>query len=288
VQATLVEEPFTPVARSPTRLLEGVGLGDAPPLMGYVSTQPRESSEVLLESTNGAPVLARWRYGLGTAAVFTSDAKDRWAAEWLGWRGFGPFWARLVRSAVRREPAAATLTVAREGGRLNAVAHLRDARGRPREGLRLRLVARRDDGFERPVPLLQVGLGRYEADVSLPRLAEAGWRFRVSGSGEPAPEAALTPLLEAERRLAPPDAETLARIAASTGGRFGPDAETALLHRGTAGRVPTALLPWLAAGALLAWLLDIGVRRGPWFWRRWAGEAEALGARAAPTGISSR
>src|SRR5690606_362154 len=48
------------------------------------------------------PLLATWPYGLGRTAVFASDAKDRWASRWVSWRGYGPFWTRVVR-AVRRQ-----------------------------------------------------------------------------------------------------------------------------------------------------------------------------------------
>jgi uncharacterized membrane protein len=281
VQATLVEEPFSPIPRQPTELLTGVDLGRAPPLLGYVSTQPRDAAEVLLESATGAPVLARWRYGLGTALVFTSDAKDRWAAGWLGWSGYGRFWAQLVRSALRRVPPDARLEVRRAGEQLRAVLTLRDAEGRPRDGLRLRLAVRGEGGDERLLPLPQVGLGRYEATATLAEGVGAALRFRALGTGAEEPVAALAASFPAERRLGPPDAETLGRIAAFTGGRFGPSPETALQRDGEQGRVPTPLLPWLSGAALVAWLLDVAVRRGPWFWRRWAGEAETLGARRA-------
>jgi len=281
VQATLVEEPFRPVLRQPSAVLEGLDLAGAPPLLGYVSTQPRDAAEVLLESANGAPVLARWRFGLGTAVAFTSDAKDRWAADWLEWPGYGRFWGQVVRDALRSQPAPRTLEVTRDGDRAHAVATLRDSAGQPRDGLRLLLAAVRDDGFEQTVPLPQVGLGRYATELPLPG-GGSGWRFRVvGGGGEDAPEAALAPRLASERRLAPLDAEALSRIAALTGGRFGPAAETALRERGETARVPTPLLPWLAGAALVVWLLDVAVRRAPWFWRRWAGEAEPLGARPA-------
>jgi hypothetical protein len=34
-------------------------------------------------------------------AAFTSDAKARWASEWLGWPGYGKFWGQIARMLVR-------------------------------------------------------------------------------------------------------------------------------------------------------------------------------------------
>ena len=39
----------------------------------------------------------RWQYGLGRAAVFSSDAKSRWAASWLTWPGFDRLWTNIFR-----------------------------------------------------------------------------------------------------------------------------------------------------------------------------------------------
>ncbi len=63
-----------------------------PPLLGYVVTRAKPTSELILASESGDPLLTWWRYGLGWSVAFTSDAKPRWAAEWLSWQGFGRFW----------------------------------------------------------------------------------------------------------------------------------------------------------------------------------------------------
>ena len=67
----------------------------------------------------GEPLLATWRYGLGQTAAFTSDAEARWAGEWLGWDGYGKFWAQVVRGLLRQSEAATFQVHATEidGGR---------------------------------------------------------------------------------------------------------------------------------------------------------------------------
>ena len=97
----LVEEQVGVHVQKRAELLDGVGIESAPPLRGYVSTKPKPLADVILVSDLGEPILARWRVGLGQAAAFTSDVKNRWAINWLKWPGYGKFWAHLVRSTMR-------------------------------------------------------------------------------------------------------------------------------------------------------------------------------------------
>src|SRR5688572_31980886 len=46
---------------------------------------------------------ARWRVGTGWVVAWTSDVKNRWAADWLGWGGYPKFWAQIVRTAMRHK-----------------------------------------------------------------------------------------------------------------------------------------------------------------------------------------
>src|SRR5262249_58466698 len=90
----------------PTEPFKGIYLKTAPTLLGYVAKKAKDPSEVLLEAPamgdKPDPLLARWQYGLGKTAAFTSDLKDRWAVEWLRWNGYSKFWSQLVRETMRR------------------------------------------------------------------------------------------------------------------------------------------------------------------------------------------
>ncbi|PYS49596.1 MAG: hypothetical protein DMG13_23050, partial [Acidobacteria bacterium] len=99
---TLREESFRPVVKKSVEAFKGIGFEKAPPLLGYVATKSKDTSEVLLESKRKDPILARWQYGLGKTAAFTSDLKDRWAVDWLRWSGYPKFWSQLVRETMRR------------------------------------------------------------------------------------------------------------------------------------------------------------------------------------------
>ena len=91
-KSAIIDEPFVPQVVKFTQVLQGIDLDLAPFLLGYVSTQPRPTAEVFLVSDRGDPVLGSWQYGLDRSVAFTSDAKARWATDWLEWPGYGQFW----------------------------------------------------------------------------------------------------------------------------------------------------------------------------------------------------
>src|SRR5262249_60929608 len=97
----MIEEPFRPVVRRRAEVLTGLDFASGPALKGFVAGKPKRFSEVLLEAKAGAPVLAETRYELGKTVAFLSDAKNRWASDWLTWPGYGKLWAQVVRAAAR-------------------------------------------------------------------------------------------------------------------------------------------------------------------------------------------
>jgi len=106
-QSSLIEEPFLAVPSASTPLLSGIDWSQAPLLLGYNSTKPKPTADILLATERGEPLLAVWRYGLGQAAAFTSDAKARWASEWMNWPGYTQFWSQVVRGVMRKTDQAA-------------------------------------------------------------------------------------------------------------------------------------------------------------------------------------
>src|SRR5438046_3343917 len=86
-------------------MMTTIKFDDAPFLLAYVTTRPKPTSELILTSEKGDPLLAWWRYGLGMSVAFTSDAKSRWAAEWLSWPGYSKFWAQVIRHTMRKSDA---------------------------------------------------------------------------------------------------------------------------------------------------------------------------------------
>ncbi len=270
-QQTLVEEPVDTKVNSPVEAFTGIDLASAPALRGYVSTQPKETAEVLLESESEAPILARWHYGLGKAAVFTSDVKNRWAADWLEWEGYGKFWSQLVRETMRRDSGdEVDFVVERVGNEAVVTVSAVTEEGLFRTGLEPHLEVVDPSGQGRALPFNQVGPGMYQARHVLTTSPDQPYMFRLSaGDLDDQSRAIFYPYTD-EYRLYPANAELLNAIAVQTGGKLLPENEEIFADYGEAALVPTPLWPLLATLGLLFYLLDIGLRRAPWFWKRFA------------------
>lgn len=275
LDATLVEEPFRPVVRQQARVLEGLDFDAAPELKGFVATLPKDTAEVLLEGPEEEPLLARWQYGLGRASMFTSDCKNRWAANWVEWDGYGKFWTQVVRDAMRRgKGAELEFEVARRGNRADVRLSLIDADGAFPTGVVPELEIRYA-GLVGRTAVRQTGPGRFEADVPLDLRPGDAARFRILGESLPEDltggadlERAIHLSYPDEYRFLPADEEGLAALAAETGGVLAPTRAEMLAARGDRVLRSRALWPLLAFLALLAYLLDLSVRRTPWLWSR--------------------
>ena len=264
----LSEKPFTPSVKDAS-LFEGVDLRSAPELSGYTGTKLKETATELMSTDKEEPLLATWPYGLGRTAVFASDAKDRWASRWIGWRGYGPFWTRVVR-AVRKQPAPAVQlsvdTERRPHGVVSATLQLtaRTTDGGYQNLLRPSFTVRGSNGAERRLDARQIAPGTYTADIVLD--GATGYSVTADGVESGAAAAAAPSLLIAsnypdEYRFRPADARTLSAMSVTTGGKYEPDA--AALRPGDADRssVPTRLWPLLLVLALAAYLADLLLRR---------------------------
>lgn len=271
VNESLVEEPVRAVPRRKAETIRGVDFEHAPPLRGYASTKLKDGAELTLSTETGAPLLARWQYGLGKAAVFTSDAKNRWAADWLGWPGYGKFWSQLVRETMRRDAGEdVNFEATRDGA--NAVIRLTalDAAGGFRNELRPRVKVTLPDGKTRTIDLSQAGPGRYEARMPMEAMGRAPWRFELAEGGGVGKALVARAGVQAlhrpypdELRLKPADQALLQAMAEQTGGKFAPEPADVFASLGDHATRPRALWPWFAALALLCYLLDLAVRRVP-------------------------
>lgn len=95
--STAVEKTLKPIVEKNVEILDGVGIDAAPALKGYIKFVAKPTSDTILKIDQKDPLLVRWQYGLGRAVVFTSDAKSRWAADWVAWKGFDKLWTNIFR-----------------------------------------------------------------------------------------------------------------------------------------------------------------------------------------------
>ncbi|RPI78765.1 MAG: VWA domain-containing protein, partial [Planctomycetaceae bacterium] len=164
-KSAINEQPFTPQVVRPTAVLSEIDFETAPFLLGYVTTRPKPTCEFILATEKGDPLLAWWRYGLGMTGAFTSDAKSRWAAEWLSWPGYSKFWAQLVRQLMRKQDArGVTVQVTQRAGRAAITVDAIDAAGRFLNQAETELTVIDPHLGTRKVVLSQTAPGRYSAE----------------------------------------------------------------------------------------------------------------------------
>jgi len=259
------ERAITPVLRTPG-FLTGVDLARMPLLKGRTATVLKEGALELLATDEDDPLLAFWPVGLGRTAVFTSDLKDRWGADWVTWRGYGPFFSSVVRALQRQRPPAVVLEVTpgpvRGGTRTLAIAvELREPDGQYRNLANPTVRARRQGGEPVELATRQTAPGRYEATL----LADAAQALTLTVPGAEGASGVTTrtilPDPAREYRFSPPDEALLRSIAASTGGEWRPTGTSlgGAPRQTRAERRP--LWPALLVRALLVWCLDILLRR---------------------------
>jgi uncharacterized membrane protein len=260
-QSSLIEDPFQAQPVRDSKVLEGIDWNQSPVLLGYNSTKPKPTADILLSTERGEPLFATWRFGLGQTAAFTSDVKSRWASEWLSWPGFGKFWAQAIRSLMRRTDAGLFQVNLQEKENTKLRAEVKAVRpdGSFADGLNLTVVSAGPDGETETQKAIQVGPGRYIADLKLPG---QGVRL-ISVSAPDSPPVTLSYVRSYPKEFLNfgTDEETLKRIAVAGHGRFEPPAPNIFQPGPPVPGDRTDLAPWLLALAALLLPLDIFLRR---------------------------
>lgn len=157
---------FTPSVEFPSAILKGID--KLPQLRGYVLTSPKPRSVVILkgpESEDVNPVLAIWRYGVGTAAAFTSDLSPNWGADWVEWDRYQAFVKQLMIKVSRvKRKSDITMRSFVEGNK--GVVVVEDAKG-SESFLEIEVRAVGPDRRAHNLRLRQVGPGRYQGAFPL-------------------------------------------------------------------------------------------------------------------------
>jgi hypothetical protein len=260
------EKPITPVTRTPG-FLTGVNLAEMPTLKGRTATVLKDGALELVATDEDDPLLAFWPIGLGRSAVFSSDVKDRWAANWVTWRGYGPFFTSVVRALERQRSPAAALEVKSDAVRGNTrtigiAVEAREPGGQYRNLAKPSVVVKPADGQPISVPARQVAPGRYEATV----VVDAARPVTITlpdadPAGRGITSATILPDLAAEYRFRAPDEGALQSIASATGGAWKPDAAALADTGGDRRTERRPLWPTLIAFALALWFVDLVLRR---------------------------
>jgi hypothetical protein len=270
LKSAIFEEPFKPRVAVQSEVLRGITEAELPQLRGYVCTTPKGRAEVPIVSDKGDPVLAHWQYGLGRAVAFTSDAKAKWAADWLGWAKYRQFWAQLAQWSLRRlDTADFTTEVSVEKGEGIISIEAVDAEGNYRNFLNLQAVVVSPKGEKQTVRPEQKGPGRYEARFTARQVGAYLINLLEIKDGKVRASQALGASVNysPEFNTSEPNQNLLARVARSGGGKLlelseGRDpANNPFLHDRQKTYQPRDLWEWLLKLAVLLFTVDVGVRR---------------------------
>jgi hypothetical protein len=255
---TAIEKAIVPHVDKPAEILEGVGIETAPALKGYTKFIAKPTAETILSIDQRDPLFARWQYGLGRAAVFTSDAKSRWAEAWLAWNGFDRFWANVLRNTLSNTKPAET-SVEYDTVNSDLLVSYRLGRNVPEPKTVPPIFLFGPQEFRVPVEIRKAGQGLYQGKVNIG--ARQGL-FRV----RPVEESrvfAETGYYRQETELADYGSNEvlLRQLAGFTGGRYNPSPKDVFDNGGRSIASTTRLWPGLLGLAVLLNLLELVVRK---------------------------
>lgn len=263
-RTSLVEEPFRARVVKRAQALNGIPWESSPYLLGYVSTKIKSEAEELLQTEQGEPLLARWRFGMGKSVAFTSDLKNRWAVEWIRWPGYAKFWSQLIRDTMRsddRDTLAMRTTM--EQGQARIVVDAIGDDDRFINGLNSKVSVTDPKGKKETITLQQTAPGRYEATVPLKEYGSYNLKAQhdLKGDTIAISQGTLSYPYPQEYLFIEPNFEVLRSAATIGRGQTNPQIKTLFDPMGEEVKYRKELWPFFVMAALGLLLLDILFRR---------------------------
>lgn len=267
LKSAIYEEPFKPQVKAASELTRGIGAADYPQLLGYVATAVKPRAETPLFTEKGDPLLAHWQHGLGRTVAFTSDARAKWAKNWLGWERYKQFWSQIAQWSLRRLENAdfsSEVVIDKGEGVINVEAL--DEQGNYRNFLNLQAIVVSPKGERHVVRVEQTGPGHYEA--KFPTKEVGGYLVNLmqmeNGEAVAGQVVGASVNFSPEFAAGDPNVSLLKRLAETAGGRMldpTKSTDNPFTHDRFKTNRPLDLWEWLVRLAIILFVLDVGVRR---------------------------
>lgn len=265
------EKGFYPVLAYHGDFLRGIGGNGFPKLFGYVVTTPKPLAYVPLyieQEDQKDPLLAYMQHGLGRTVAFTSDAKNKWASDWVKWKEFQKFWVQTVQWALRKiERSSFRISTSAAEGKGKIAIEAVSEEGKSLSSLVIRGVVVSPDGMSLPFEIEQTGLGRYEGNFPAEQigtyLIHASY---LEGDKPKHLSTGLSVAYSSEYLNIKPNFSLLSQIANTTKGRMlsleeNKEKSPIFLHGEKGTGNPIELWSYLIAAFLILFPLDVFFRR---------------------------
>jgi len=168
VRRSLIQEGETYTAVHQPNVRPGPFRGQwtaLPGYTGYVLTHARDGYAPEILTNKGDPLFSSWQYGLGKAAVYTSDATARWGSQWVSWSEYRGFWEQIVRWSMRpAAPSNVELNIRLDGQTAIVEAELLTGEGQYATFGKMEGVVLTPSLEAKPITLQQTGPGRGRAE----------------------------------------------------------------------------------------------------------------------------
>ncbi|MBR1866553.1 MAG: VWA domain-containing protein [Lachnospiraceae bacterium] len=177
----LVNGEFYPTITSSNELLSGVMEEGCPALLGYVATTPKQTTDVILESDQGDPLLSTWQCGLGRTVAWASDGNNEWTAEYAGWDRYPMLWSNLVNYVLSdTELGDDDLEVVKEGNTATVSYETKEYD----KNTKVNAVITDENGNTKEVSLDAVKPGAFEAVLDMDEVGVYSVSVRKQADGE--------------------------------------------------------------------------------------------------------
>ena len=197
-------------------------------------------------------------------AAFTSDAKSRWAAEWMTWPGYGKFWTQVVRQVMRKsDTRGIQVQTARRADSASVVVDAVNDVGQFLNNSEVELTVI-DPLFKRQTSLMkQSAPGRYVSDIPLSRAGSYHLEIAVKQNDQVIyrQSRGLMRGYSDELRIRPTNDALLREVAKASGGLFDPTPSDVFKPTAARATRPAPLWPTLLTIAAFLLLVDVALRR---------------------------